>query len=50
MEINRIKLKEDCRLVLKCLNAFKDCEKSDLNDLELQFDFLIEDLRGILNG
>ena len=49
MEINRIKLKKNCGLLLKCLCAFKDCEKSELNDLENQLDFLVEDLRGILN-
>ena len=37
-------IKENCEHMIKIIDAFKNCEKDELNDLENMFDTMKEDL------
>jgi hypothetical protein len=38
-------IKENCEHMIKIIDAFKNCEKDELNDLENMFDTMKEDLK-----
>ena len=42
------KLKEKCELIIKIIDALKEAEKGELNDIYQEFDTAKEDLKNIL--